>query len=817
MDDSTTDDTGRGNDRPRLGVAESLLATIPLIAFLVAAYLTVTGRTLRLVWSWVPSLQVEASFQLDGLSLLFCLLISGIGVMIFVYAPGYFRGHRDRWRLYTWLLLFMAAMLGLVTADNVIMLFVCWELTSLTSYLLIGFKHESEKARAAALQALLITGAGGLCLLAGLLLLSRIAESQELSTILGAADALKQSPLITPAIILILLGAFTKSAQFPFHFWLPNAMEAPTPVSAYLHSATMVKAGVYLVARLSPALTGVPLWDNLIVAAGGVTAVVGGAYAVRQYDLKRILAFSTISALGCLMLLLGLGTKLAIEGAMLFLLSHALYKATLFLVAGAVDLGTGTRDIRRLYGLFASYPLLAAAAILAACSKSGLPPFGGFLAKEVVYEATTTLSGWATWATTIVALLANACFVAVGGLAAVHPFFGKPGEPSVVPHESPPGSSQLPAGGAARLLGWRLVFPPVVLGLLGIVLGVLPSVTALYFISPAMSAVMGQDIGVKLSLWHGFNLPLLLSVLTVAAGVGIYVQRRRFVAWVDAGGILRYAAEGGPQAAYRGSLALLKFTATWQTRILQNGRLRLYLITVLASFAGLVIAAFLYRVEYTQFGKLLNLRLYELVFPVLILAALAMAVTSTSRLAAVCALGVIGFALAMLFVLFGAPDLAMTQLAIETLTVILFVFVIYRLPRFATLSSRGVRIRDAVVSLAVGGMMTVIVLAATSAHAPSRVSQFFVDNSLAIAKGRNMVNVILVDFRGVDTLGEITVIAVAALGIFSLMRLRLEPSQVPAEAAADRTETTLAANGEDASSPSEQAAPDKPSATGRGG
>ena len=736
-----------------------LVLTVWLASFIMPVS---SGETFRYVWNWVPSFDVALSFQIDGLSLVFGLLITGIGTLIFIYAPGYFGNHPDRGRLYVWLTFFMGAMLGLVLASNLITLFVFWELTSITSYMLIGFKHESAKARAAALQALLVTGLGGLSLLAGLLLMGQIGGSYEMPVLMENRQLLQNSPLIVPAVILILLGAFTKSAQFPFHFWLPGAMEAPTPVSAYLHSATMVKAGVYLVARLSPTLGGIPAWDLTITVVGGVTAVVGGVLALGQNDLKKILAYSTVSALGTLMLLFALGTPLAIKGAIVFLICHAFYKAALFLVAGTVDHCAGTRDIRELGGMARPLPLLAVAAALAALANAGVPPFGSFLAKEVIYDAAIQLTQWSFYVT-VAAFIANVAFVVVALLIVYRPFFAN--------HANAEQAIEHAKGHPAS---WRLSGPPLLLGLLGLSIGLVPGDFAEYFAGPAVTAVAGEVVPVKLKLWHGFNLPLAISVVTFASGAVLYGLLNRLIGLVAPLSVL---AKYGPATVYQKILSLVLAFASWQTGVLQNGQLRVYLLIVLTAFVGLVGFELADHIELPTGGPLLELRLYELIIPALIFFATLLAISTSSRLTAVCALGVIGYAMALLFVMYGSPDLAMTQLAIETLTVILFVFVIYRLPRFKQFSQLGSRVRDGLVACLGGAVMSAVVWAATLAHAPSRLTPFFAENSLAVAKGRNMVNVILVDFRGIDTLGEITVISVAAMGIYALMRLRLSSSQ----------------------------------------
>jgi multicomponent Na+:H+ antiporter subunit A len=660
--------------------------------------------------------------------------------------------------------MFMASMLGLVLAGNVITMFVFWELTSLTSYLLIGVDHDREAARAAALQALLVTGGGGLALLAGLVLLGQVGGSLELATLLSNGDAIRDHSLYLPILLLILLGAFTKSAQTPFHFWLPNAMEAPTPVSAYLHSATMVKAGVYLLARLSPVLGGTEAWHYLVTGAGMVTMLLGALLALAQTDLKRILAYSTVSTLGALVLLLGLDTILSVKAAMLFLLVHALYKGALFLVAGAVDHETGTRDVTRLGGLARVMPVTAVAAGLAALSMAGLPPMLGFINKELLYEAKLQAPRAAGLITTA-GVAANVLLVAVAGTVGFRPFFGcrhvlgTSGALLKKPHEAPP----------AMWLG------PLLLAGLGLVNGLLPDAVPSALVSAAASAVRAEPTVVELKLWHGVNPVFALSVLTVAAGVALYAGRdalRHFGPWSSA---LRSVAGWGPQRGYDLSLHALNAVARAQTRLLQSGYLSSYLTIIIVTTVGLAVYTLASRGEVAwPAGQSSDVRFYELLVGLLILAATVMAVLSSSRLATVAALGVVGYGVALIYTLFGAPDLAMTQFAIETLTVFLFVLVLYRLPRFARLSGRSVRIRDALVALAAGGLMTMLVLVATSVSLQSRLAPYFAENSQTLAKGRNIVNVILVDFRGLDTLGEITVLAVAAIGVYALLKLRLE-------------------------------------------
>lgn len=764
-----------------------LLALLPLA--LTAYFITLlapiaSGETVHARHDWVPSLGVGLSFTLDGLSLLFALLIGGVGALVLVYAGGYLAGHPQLGRLYAFLLMFMASMLGLVLADNVLVLFVFWELTSISSYFLIGFDHDRREARAAALQALLVTGGGGLALLAGLLLLGQAGGSLELSALLTHGDRLRAHPLYVPALVLILLGAFTKSAQFPFHFWLPGAMEAPTPVSAYLHSATMVKAGVYLLARLSPALGGTDVWVGTVSVAGGATMLLGAWMALGQSDLKRILAYSTVSALGTLTLLLGLGGPLAVQAAVAYLLAHALYKGTLFLVAGALDHETGTRDADHLGGLGRAMPLTAAAAALAALSMAGLPPLFGFVAKELSYEAAlhAPAAGWVAAA----AVAANVPLVAVAGLVGLRPFLGAAVSTHRQAHEPPP----------SLLLG------PLALAGLSVAFGLWLG-GAERLASAASTSVLGQPATVHLALWHGLTPALALSAVTLAGGVGAYAGR----------GLLRRAssrwegaARWGPAGWYELALKGLHWLAVGLTGMLQSGYLRYYLMITVAATAGLTGYALIGRRPLAVAVDWSDLRFYEAGLAVLILLATLAAVLLKSRLAAIAALGVVGYGVALVFVLFGAPDLAMTQFLVETLTVILFVLVFYHLPESRTVSDGAARWRDAALAVAGGAVMTALVLVGTPENYPP-ISAYFVENSVPRGHGRNVVNVILVDFRGLDTLGEITVLSVAAVGVYALLKLRKRPDAEAGASTAPRA-PAAAADGLAREAPTGAAAPD---------
>lgn len=699
--------------------------------------------------SWAPGLQIDLSFYLDGLSLLFALLITGVGALVVVYGGAYLHGHPQLGRFYLWLFLFMGSMLGLVLAGNVLTLFIFWELTSITSYFLIGFDHERESARKAALQALLVTGLGGAALLAGLLLLGSAVGSYDLATLLGQGELLRSHPYYLPGLLLVLGGAFTKSAQVPFHFWLPSAMEAPTPVSAYLHSVTMVKAGVYLLARLAVVLGGTDPWLWLLCGFGAATLLTGAWLALLQTDMKRILAYSTLSALGTLVFLLGLGTDAAYRAAMVYLAAHALYKGALFLAAGAVDHALGSRDIRRLRGLARALPLLALATTLAALSMAGLPPLLGFIAKEELYRAAllSLPAAAAVWT-------GGVLLVAVAALLVLRPFFARPAAPLALHH--PPGVA--------------LWAPPLLLAVAGLLCGLFPGWIdggLLAAATAALSASVPQRL--ELSLWHGIDLVLLLSVLTLACGLVLYGVHPRLLKTLDS---RRGLSAFGPSRLYELSLEALFGTARLQTRILQNGYLRLYILTIVVFAVGLVGTTLLVKELSLPLWNFSGVRVFEAAVVVMILAAVLVAVFSPSRLSAVVAMGIIGYGVALIFVDFGAPDLAMTQFVIETMTVILFVLSIHRLPLYQPRSAAATRLRDAVIAVAAGGLMTLLMLIVLDAGGGSRLAEFFAEQTWPAAHGRDIVNVILVDFRAMDTLGEIVVLTLAGVGVYALLRLR---------------------------------------------
>jgi len=737
------------------GWLRNLLLVVPLGAFLLllgGLPAVAAGGAVSLQLPWFPSLGVTLDLRMDGLSAVMGLLVTGIGALIVLYSFGYLGKHPQYGRFASFLLAFMGAMLGLVLADNLILLFIFWELTSITSYLLIGFLHEDPQSRKKALQALLVTGLGAVVMLAGFILLGEVAGTYRISELLGEGALLTASPLYPAILLLILAGAFTKSGQVPFHFWLPNAMVAPTPVSAYLHSATMVKAGVFLLARLHPALGGTEMWTGYLVVFGGLTLLTAVVLGLFQTDLKGILAYTTLGVLGLLTMLLGVGTELALKSMIVFLIGHALYKAALFMTAGAVDHETGTRELTHLRGLRFAMPLTATAALLAALSKSGFPPFFGFIGKEAVYEAAGNLGGLG-WGVLAVAVGGNMLMMALALKAGIAPFWGRPsGQTPKPPHEGP----------------FSLWFGPLLLGSIGLLLGLVPGLIGPTLVAPAVSAMTGAPSEVYVKLWHGFNLPLLLSLLTLAGGLVLFRLRHHF--WRVAPRVRYFLRARGAEATYDLLFASTVALAEWQTRTLQSGRLYSYVRIVLLFTVVLVGGAILstsLRLAPPPLPGPIEALPAGIVLTMIVGAVLA-AVTD-NRITALLGLGTVGFGMALLFTYYGAPDLAITQLLVETLTVVLFMFVIYRLPHLRHPSRVLIRLRDAGLAALFGLCMSYLALEAITLNLDTPISERLAAMSYPLAKGKNVVNVILVDFRALDTLGEITVLVAAALGVAALV------------------------------------------------
>jgi multicomponent Na+:H+ antiporter subunit A len=733
-----------------------LLALVPLGAFIwFAAYLpeVLRGETWHEEYPWVYGLGFDFIFRLDGLSLLFALLITGIGSIIVLYGGTYLQRHPGLPRFFTFLFIFMGSMLGVVLSDNIFALFVFWELTSLSSYLLIGYRHGHGPTRKAALQALLVTATGGLALMAGLILATTAQGSPVISQWVPGGEALVASPYFIPMVVLVLIGAFTKSAQFPFHFWLPNAMAAPTPVSAYLHSATMVKAGVYLLARLSPHFGGTPGWNETLMTFGGITMLIGALWALVQTDLKKVLAYTTISALGLLVMALGMGTTLAVQGALVFLLAHACYKGALFMVAGNVDHGTGSRDVDRLGGLFGVMRWTGAAAVLAAFSMAGFPLFLGFLGKELLYEATLHHSAF-TWALTAALFLTGVAFAALAILVGYKLFFGRKGTTAHTPHEVYPG----------MWLG------PVLLAVFGLLVGIFPQASIQGLLARAAEAVLPGAGALEIHLWHGFTPVLGLSVLTLLVGLALYqlsARMRKGRAWS------RVAGRYGPETLYDGGWDWATGFSTRFSAFIQSGKLRYYIMVILVTLCVLALLPIWYYDLFHPAHDFTGVDPYEWLLALLVAVAVVATVAAANRLMAIAILGVVGYGVALFFAIYGGTDMAMTQFLVETLTLIVFVYVLWKLPDYITLTSGGHRFRDITVAVGGGAVMTAIILLVTDYPLVSELKLYYAQNSYLLAKGRNVVNVILVDFRALDTLGEITVLSIAGLGVMALAKLKL--------------------------------------------
>ena len=707
---------------------------------------------------WVDALGLSVDLRLDGFAATMSLIITAVGVAVLFYARRYFAPDApDLGRLAGLLVLFGGSMLGLVQADHVLVLYTCWELTSITSFLLIGNRHTEPRARAAALHALLVTGAGGLALLGGLLVLAREAGTYRLSELL--ADPPSSSATVTAALVLILVGALTKSAQYPFHAWLPGAMAAPTPVSAYLHSATMVKAGVFLVGRFAPAFADRELWRPLVLTAGCCTLIVGGLRALRQHDLKLLLAFGTVSQLGLLMILFGAGTPATATAGWVLLVAHAAFKGALFMVVGVIDHQTGTRDVRRLPPLRGRWWGVEGVALLAVVSMAGVPLGAGFIAKEVAYDALADASfagaGVVLAATVIGSMLTVAYSARFYWGAFVAPRRQNAGGTGLVPPDPP---------------SWAFLAAPAVLAALGVVVGVAPGL--LDRLGTASLAGFGATATtVHLSVWHGFGVPLALSLVALAGGgllwvVDPWLQPR--LAWgsrVPSGGDI-----------YLATLRGIGITSARVTGFVQNGSLPVYGGVIVATAAVLPATALASEWEWPGWPAFGALREAPIAIA-LVITALGAAIVRR-RFSAAIFLGATGYAMAGLFVLSGAPDLALTQAAVETLSTVVFVLVLRRLPeRFERQSSSRRRALRLAIAVSVGAMVFVFALMAAGVRLSPPVSDQMVARSVPDGHGRNVVNVILVDFRGFDTLGEITVLAVASIGAVALARVGRRGSQ----------------------------------------
>ncbi|MCD6706387.1 MAG: monovalent cation/H+ antiporter subunit A [Thiobacillus sp.] len=744
----------------RLGRSHSAWAagavTLAAIAWLAPSlHLPFEGVTLVQQHDWMPALGLNLAFRLDGLALLFAGLILGICLLIVLYARYYLSERDSMGRFYSYLMLFMGSMLGIVLSENLIQLLVFWELTSLSSFLLISYWQHREEARQGARMALAVTGLGGFALLGGFLLLGHIVGSYELSVVLTSGDLIRAHPLYLPTLLLVLLGVFTKSAQFPFHFWLPHAMAAPTPVSAYLHSATMVKAGVFLLARLFPALSGTPEWFWLVSGTGLATLLLGAYVALFKHDLKGLLAYSTISHLGLITLLFGLSTPLAAVAGVFHIINHATFKASLFMAAGIIDHEAGTRDMRRLHGLWAFMPYTATLAMVAAAAMAGVPLMNGFLSKEMFFAEAMHISGsyFGGWLLPALATLAGALAVAYS-LRFIHDVFfnGEPVDLPRTPHEPP-----------------RWMKAPVeILVVLCLAVGIAPALTVAPLLAVAAQSTLQAPLpDYHLALWHGVNPALVMSLIALTGGTLIYLARRPLFAWHERG-----PGRLDARIAYNALLEWLFALARSITRLLDTGSLQRQVLFLLAAALTLGIAPWLAGgTPLAGSREGLPLDAVSLTAAgALIVATFATVWWHRQRFVALVTIGVVGLVVALTFVKFSAPDLALTQLSVEVVTIVLLLLALYFLPQHAAPEKDRARLwRDGAIALTAGaGTAALAWVVLTRPY--DTIAGYYLENSVPGGGGSNVVNVILVDFRGYDTLGEITVLALAGLGIVAMLQ-----------------------------------------------
>ncbi|MDX1348052.1 MAG: monovalent cation/H+ antiporter subunit A [Thiomicrorhabdus chilensis] len=730
--------------------------TILTLALLAPAMsLPFSSQTLVQSWSWIDSIGLQFAFRLDGLSLLFALLILVIGLLVIVYARYYLATKDCMGRFFAYLLMFMGSMLGIVLSENLLQLVVFWELTSITSFLLISYWQHREDARQGARMALAITGAGGLALLGGVLLLGHIVGSYQLSDVLAAGDLVREHPLYLTTLVLILLGVFTKSAQFPFHFWLPHAMAAPTPVSAYLHSATMVKAGIFLLARFFPVLSGTPEWMWLVGGAGLITLLIGAYTALFKHDLKGLLAYSTISHLGLITLLFGFSTQLAAVAAIFHIINHATFKASLFMVAGIIDHETGSRDMRKLNGLLKYMPHTAALAIIASAAMAGVPLLNGFLSKEMFFDQAVTASHANSMAWLIPALVTVAGIFSVAySIRFIHDVFfnGEPVDLPKTPHEPP-----------------RFMKVPVDLLVIAcLAVGILPIYTVAPLLDVAVVGTLQNEAPqYSLAIWHGITMPLIMSMIALGVGALVYFKRdvlfrfhERYVESIDA----RRYFEIGLNKIIQLSISISR---GFDKGSLQHASMWVILTSIIAGIIGFISVSSPLLGD-RDFIPLDGITLVTAA--ILVLASLMTTIWHRQRLLSLVVIGVIGLIISLGFVKFSAPDLALTQLSVEVVTIVLLLLALYFLPQVTPKETDHTRLwRDAILAVVSGVGVTLLTLMVLSRDfAP--ISDYFLANSVPGGGGTNVVNVILVDFRGFDTLGEIVVLALAGLGVFAMLQ-----------------------------------------------
>ncbi|BCP52037.1 monovalent cation/H+ antiporter subunit A [Kaistia sp. 32K] len=755
--------------------AAGLAAAVALICIALAALLypaVAQNGAVHNHVEWIPSLSLNFTLRMDGFAWMFAMLVSSIALLVVLYARYYMSPEDPVPRFFSFFLAFMGSMLGIVLSGNLILLVIFWEMTSIFSFLLIGYWHHNAGARDGARMALTITGIGGLGLLVGVLLIGHIVGSYDLDRVLSSGELIRSHPLYVPTLCFILLGALTKSAQFPFHFWLPNAMAAPTPVSSFLHSATMVKAGVFLLARFWPVLAGTEEWFWIVGLAGMSSFLLGSYFAIFQQDIKGLLAYSTISHLGLITMLLSLGSSLGAVAAIFHMMNHATFKASLFMAAGIIDHETGTRDMRRLSGLFRFMPFTATLAMVASAAMAGVPLLNGFLSKEMFFAETieTHVNSILDTAAPYAAFLGSAFAVAYS-LRFIHStFFGPP--PTDLPHEphEPP---------------FWMRFPILLLVLTCLVVGILPGYTIGPYLHTAVVSVLGPATPeYSLAIWHGFNLPLIMSIGALAAGVLLYHFLKNYLATSEEGPPYFRRLKG--QRIFERVMATISWRwarfleANLGTRRLQPQLRLLVLVALIAATWPIWLQGLDWR-RPTLAGA-------DPVFVAMWLIGIICAVSAAwqakfHRLVALMLLGVSGLVTCITFLWLSAPDLAVTQLLVEVVTTVLILLGLRWLPKrspeIATdtipVIARFRRYRDFAMAIAAGLGATIVAYAIMTRTQPATIGDYFLEKAYSEGGGKNVVNVILVDFRGFDTFGEITVLGVVALTVFALLR-RFRPA-----------------------------------------
>ncbi|WP_442920632.1 monovalent cation/H+ antiporter subunit A [Massilia sp. S19_KUP03_FR1] len=745
--------------------------TLAALALAIGAFSRVSGgEIVRARYAWLPDMGLDIALRMDGLAWVFTVMVLGIGLLVLLYARYYMSQRDPVARFFAYMLAFMGSMLGVVLSGNLIQLVIFWELTSVTSFLLIGYWQHRNDARRGARMAFTVTTIGGLCLLAGVLMLGHIVGSYDLDAVLAAGDEVRAHAWYVPVLVLIALGALTKSAQFPFHFWLPHAMAAPTPVSAFLHSATMVKAGVFLLIRLWPVLSGTPEWTWILLSAGVCTLLIGSFFAIFQHDMKGLLAYSTISHLGLIVVLLSIGSPLSVVAAIFHTINHAIFKASLFMAVGIIDHETGTRDMRLLRGLRHTMPYTAALAIVASAAMAGVPLLNGFLSKEMFFAETMLVGGSEHWSMSYAAL-AMGVFSVAYSLRFISVFFGAPATDLPKPPHEPP--------------RW-MRFPVECLVVLCVLVGVMPERSVGTVLGVAAQSVLGTALpDYNLGIWHGWNLPLLMSVVALAGGTLLYVLLRRYFALAERDRVPVLHRLNGAQA-YENCLVALTHAAAWLLRWSGTQRLQLQLLMLMVAMVAvpLLVVAPLPAMPALRFIDL------DPLFALLWLIGAACALGAAwqakyHRLVALLLAGGVGVVVSLTFLWMSAPDLALTQLMVETVTTVLILLGLRWLPlrkpptglapRLPLLSwlRRG---RDGTVAVAGGLGLAAATYALLATKAPPTISDFYIQHALPDGGGANVVNVLLVDFRGFDTLGEITVLSIVALTVYALLR-RFRPAR----------------------------------------